>query len=71
MQAFGFNLALPENKPQRMMFGIIIDEAKQLNEITECNMLEELVIEVGENPEEFSEVLQDVLINNPKKDDMI
>ena len=39
------------------MFGIIIDEAKQLNDITECSMLEELVIEVGENPEEFCEVL--------------
>ncbi len=34
-------------------------------------MLEELVIEMGENPEEFSEVFSEVLVNNPKKDLMI
>lgn len=43
---------------------ISLEEAVELNEITGCKLLEEYVIEIGENLNVFEEVLKDVFSEN-------
>ena len=40
-------------------------------EVTQCQYLEEYVIEMGENEEEFIKVLLEVLEDNPRKNELV
>eukprot|EP00349_Pseudokeronopsis_sp_Brazil_P011414 CAMPEP_0202978678 /NCGR_PEP_ID=MMETSP1396-20130829/85029_1 /ASSEMBLY_ACC=CAM_ASM_000872 /TAXON_ID= /ORGANISM="Pseudokeronopsis sp., Strain Brazil" /LENGTH=160 /DNA_ID=CAMNT_0049717745 /DNA_START=422 /DNA_END=904 /DNA_ORIENTATION=+ len=60
-EVFGIDLRKKEFKEERRLLQIRSEDAKKIYEYTKCNMLEEYVIEMGENPKEFQAVLKDAL----------
>mmetsp|Transcript_19776 Transcript_19776/g.18822 ORF Transcript_19776/g.18822 Transcript_19776/m.18822 type:complete len:141 (+) Transcript_19776:616-1038(+) len=47
------------------------DEAKKIYDETQCNTLEEFVIEMGENSKEFQTVIKEILSQNKRLPDFL
>jgi hypothetical protein len=59
------------SKPEREQFMLNHTEALKLFEETECKSLEEYIVELGENANEFQLVFMDILGKNNKAKDIL
>jgi len=60
-ESFGKSLAEKGSQVERDNLGISQDEAKRIAKEAECELLEDYVVELGDNPNEFSLLLYDIV----------
>ena len=67
----GTDLSEKEAESERQTLKLTMKEVRALKEETECASIEEYVIELGENTNEFQLVFMDVLGNTNKSKDVL
>ena len=70
-EAFGVDLSVKTAKLERQLIMLTYDEAVKIKQETECESIEEYIIELGENSTEFQLVLLDLLGKNNKTKDIL